>query len=368
MPSNSKPLIVIATGGTGGHVFPAQALAEEMLARGWRVKVWIDHRVESLARNFPLDSQWETIPSKSFSQRSILARSFVPLILFWGLLIVLGKLLRDRPARLVGFGSYATFSPLLGGIILGVPCVIHEQNGNMGVVNRLFSKRVRLVASGSFAPQFPPQTHWVFTGNPLRKEVLTRLGGSYKSPHQERLSVLIIGGSQGARIFDETIPQAVSRLPKDLLKRLRIYQQVREENLQGVDNEYRKLGIDYIAKPFFEDIPELLANSQLVIARSGASSIAEITAMGLPSILVPFAAAANDHQTVNSQILEGAKAAIVLKEKNLDPAMISEAICKILMNPDQADQMAEASKKLGVPNAVAKLADRVENLEIGETN
>ena len=366
MSKTSKPHIIVVTGGTGGHVFPAQALSEEMAARGWRIKVWIDQRVESLASNFPRELPWEIIPSKPFAQRTFLARLAVPFILFWGLLIVLVKILRDRPVRVVGFGSYATFTPLLGSVILGVPCVIHEQNGNMGVVNRIFSKRVRLVASGSYAPQFPPKTNWIFTGNPLRKEVFSKLGRPYNFPLDKKIAVLIFGGSQGARIFDHIIPESVSGLPEDLLKRLKIYQQVREENIPNVDKIYKKLNMDYVIKPFFEDIPELMANSQLVISRSGASSIAEITAMGLPSILVPFAAAANDHQTVNSQVLEKSGAAIILKEKNLNPTMMCAAIRKILSNPEMANQMATASKKLGVSDAAKRLADLVENLGSGE--
>ncbi len=366
MSKASKPHILIVTGGTGGHVFPAQALSEELVVRGWRVKVWIDQRVESLARNFPDEIQWEVIPSKPFAQSNFFAKLVVPLILLWGLLIVLGKILRDRPVRAVGFGSYATFAPLLGGIILGVPCIIHEQNGNMGVVNRIFSKRVRLVASGSYTPQFPPKTNWIFTGNPLRKEVISKLELSYSFPQKDKITVLIFGGSQGARIFDHIIPESVSGLPEDLLKRLKIYQQVRDENIPNVDKIYKKLNMDYEIKPFFENIPELMASSQLIISRSGASSIAEITAMGLPSILVPFAAATNDHQTINSQVLEKAGATIVLKENNLDPAIMADAISKILSNPEKANQMAAASKKLGVSDAAKRLADVIENLGSGE--
>lgn len=366
MPKNSKPLIIVVTGGTGGHVFPAQALSEEMISRGWRVKVWIDKRVESLASNFPLELSVEIIPSKPFAQRSLLARLVVPVILFWGLLIVLWKIIRDRPVRMIGFGSYATFSPLLGGTILGVPSVIHEQNGNMGVVNRIFSKRVNLVASGSSAPNFPPKTKWFFTGNPLRKEVLSKLGRSYNFPLEKKIALLIFGGSQGAGIFDHIIPEAISGLPEVLQKRIKIYQQVRAENIPIVDKKYKNLNIDYEIKPFFENIPELMAGSQLIISRTGASSLAEITAMGLPAILVPFAAAANDHQTINSQVLEEAGAAIILKEKNLNPTKMRDAIGKILLNPEQASQMAAASKQLGVSDAEVRLADLVENLGIGE--
>ncbi len=368
MSRKSKPLIIIATGGTGGHVFPAQSLAEEMVTRGWRVKVWMDHRVKALARNFPPESQCDLIPSKPFSQKSLLAKIGVALILSWSLLIVLGKILGDRPTRLVGFGSYATFTPLLGGMLLGIPSIIHEQNGNMGIVNRLFSKRVKVVASGSHSPQFPSGTNWVFTGNPIRKEILSSLGHSYEFSSDQKINVLIIGGSQGARIFDQIIPDAISGLPDELLQRLSIHQQVREENLSEVESIYQGLGVDYEIKPFYENIPELMIKSQLIIARSGASSIAEIMAMGLPSILVPFAAASNDEQTINSKALEKAGAAIVLGENILKPELMSEAIVSILGNPEKARQMAAASKGLGVADAAKRLGDLVDNPEDGAKN
>ena len=366
MSKTPKPHILVVTGGTGGHVFPAQALAEELAARGWRVTFWIDQRVETLANNFPRELKWEVIPSKPFAQKGLLARLGASMVMLWSLLIVLGKLLRDRPIRAIGFGSYATFTPLLGGLILGVPCVIHEQNGKMGMVNRIFSTRVKLVASGSTLPQFPPKTNWKFTGNPLRKEIFSKLGHTYEFPREEKITVLVIGGSQGARIFDQIIPEAIAGLPNDLLQRLKIYQQVRAENLPNVDRIYKKLTMDFVIKSFFEDIPALMANSQLIIARSGASSIAEITAMGLPAILVPFAAATNDHQTINSQAMAKAGAALVLKEEGLNSSRLGNAIYQILTSPNKACQMAVASKKLGVPDAAVRLADLVETLGSGE--
>ncbi len=362
MSTKPKRLIVIATGGTGGHVFPAQALAEEMLNRGWRVKVWLDKRVEALTNNFPKETQLELIPSKSFAQPTLLAKCAVPLILLWSLMLVLGKNLKDRPACMVGFGSYASFTPLFSGMLLRIPSAIHEQNGNMGVVNRFFAQKVQLVASGSHNPEFPSNANAKFTGNPIRGEVLSRLGRVYNFPHEGKINVLIVGGSQGALLFDNIIPETILLLPENLRKRLTIFQQVREENIPKVNEKYKHLGIGYTIKPFFEDIPDLMANAHLIIARAGASSIAEITTMGLPAILVPFAGATNDHQTINAQALVNAGAAIMVKEENFDPAVLSDAMSKILLDSEKISQMADTSKNLGVSDAAHRLADLVENL------
>ncbi|WP_118135745.1 undecaprenyldiphospho-muramoylpentapeptide beta-N-acetylglucosaminyltransferase [Oceanicella sp. SM1341] len=360
----SERLLVIAAGGTGGHMFPAQALAEEMLARGWRVKLSTDERGARYAGAFPEAVVREVVASATFARGGLAGKLGVPLRILRGVLAARRAMRADRPACVIGFGGYPAIPAMTAAWALRLPRLIHEANGVPGRVNRLFATRVNRVACGIWPTALPEGAEAVHTGNPVRAAVRARAGAALPGM-DDRLSLLVIGGSQGASLFSRAVPEAVALLPAPLRARLDVAQQVRGED-GGVLARYRELGVAAETAPFFEDVPERLARAHLVISRSGASSVADISAIGRPSVLVPFAAAMDDHQTANARGLVGAGAAVALAESALTPEALAGHIAAILNSPEKAAAMADAARAEGRPDAHVRLADLVEALS-GET-
>ncbi len=360
--NTNAPLLVIAAGGTGGHMFPAQALAEEMLARGWRVKLSTDARGARYAGGFPNEVAVEQIASATFSRGGPLAKLAVPFRIGGGVIAALMAMRNDRPTVVAGFGGYPSIPALAAASLLKLPRMIHEQNGVLGRVNKLFAKRVTAVACGTDPTPLPEGVPSTYTGNPVRAAVLGRAGAPYIPPGDYPMSLLVIGGSQGARILSQVVPAAIAALPDGLKANLRVAHQAREEDLATVEEIYAAAGIGAEVKTFFNDIPSRLSDAQLVISRSGASSVADISVVGRPSILVPFAAATADHQTANARGLVDAEAAILIPEKALAPKALTEQIDMILSNPDAAVKMAHNALAHGRPDATERLAAIVEHL------
>jgi len=355
-------LLLIAAGGTGGHMFPAQALAEVMLARGWRVKLTTDARGARYAGGFPAAVQVVHLASGTFARGRGLARALVPLRIAGGVAAAVWSMLRDPPAVVVGFGGYPSIPALAGSVILRLPRMIHEQNGVLGRVNALFARRVALVACGIWPTVLPEGTRAEAVGNPVRQAVLDRAGAGYIPPGDYPMSVLVIGGSQGARVLSDVVPEAIAALPEPLRARLRVAHQARAEDAARVAHSYGAAGIQAEVEPFFTDIPRRLSEAQLVISRAGASSVADISVVGRPAILIPYAAAAGDHQTANAAGLLQAEAAVVLAESALDAARLTAHIAAILGNPDAAVRMARNALAQGRPDATTRLAALVETL------
>lgn len=356
------PLLLIAAGGTGGHMFPAQALAEEMLARGWRVKLSTDARGARYAGGFPAAVQVVVSDSATFARGGALAKLSVPFRIAGGVLAATFRMLADRPAVVVGFGGYPTIPALAAAWVLRRPRMIHEQNGVLGRVNALFAPRVNRVACGTWPTRLPAGVEGTHTGNPVRGAVRDRAGAGYIPPGDYPTSLVVIGGSQGARILSDVVPEAVARLPEAIRRHLRVAQQARPEDLDRVVAAYESAGILAEVAPFFADIPRRLSEAQLVISRSGASSVADIAAIGRPSILVPFAAATDDHQTANARGLVDAQAAVLIPEKALDAATLSDHMAAVLGQPEAAARMAAAALSQGRPDATERLAALVEEL------
>ena len=355
-------LLLIAAGGTGGHMFPAQALAEAMVARGWRVKLSTDARGARYAGAFPAAVQVVEVGSATFARGGIAAKLLVPFRIAGGILAALWSMLRDKPAVVVGFGGYPSIPALTAAVLLRRPRMIHEQNGVLGRVNRLFARRVRRVACGTWPTALPDGVTGAHTGNPVRQAVLDRAGAGYIPPGDYPMSVVVIGGSQGARILSDIVPAAVASLPDALRSRLRVAHQARAEDGARVTAAYAAAGIRAEVQPFFADIPARLSEAQLVISRSGASSVADISVIGRPAILIPFAAATGDHQTANARGLVEAEAAILIPEKLLDAATLSGHIAAILGQPQAAERMARNALAQGRPDATDRLAALVEDL------
>jgi UDP-N-acetylglucosamine--N-acetylmuramyl-(pentapeptide) pyrophosphoryl-undecaprenol N-acetylglucosamine transferase len=356
------PLLLIAAGGTGGHMFPAQALAEAMLARGWRVKLSTDERGARYAGGFPPAVKVEKLSSATFARGGALARLAVPFRIAGGVISALWSQATDRPAVVVGFGGYPSIPALAAAVILRRPRMIHEQNGVLGRVNQIFARRVQRIACGTWPTTLPAGIEGIATGNPVRQTVRDRAGSPYIPPGDYPMSLVVIGGSQGARILSEVVPAAVALLPQALRDNLRVAHQARDEDAARAEAAYAAAGVMAEIAPFFADIPRRLSEAQLVISRSGASSIADIAAIGRPAILVPYAAAAADHQSANARGLAEAEAAIVIPENRLDAATLAAQMASVLENPRGAEIMAANALAQGRPDATERLVALVEEL------
>lgn len=350
------PLLLIAAGGTGGHMFPAQALAEAMLARGWRVKLSTDARGARYAGGFPKAVAVEQVASATFARGGVVAKALVPLRIAGGVLGAALSMRRDRPAVVVGFGGYPSIPALAAATFLRIPRMIHEQNGIPGRVNTLFARRVDRFACGTWPTTLPAGVQGVPTGNPVRAAVRDRAGAAYIPPGDYPMSLVVIGGSQGARILSDVVPAAVAALPEAVRANLRVAHQARAEDAARVTEAYAQAGIRAEVEPFFADIPRRLSEAQLVISRSGASSVADISVIGRPAILIPFAAATADHQTANARGLVEAGAAVLMPEAALSPAALAEQMVAILTQPQLASRMAGAALAQSHPDAAEALA------------
>lgn len=360
--SEKAPLLVIAAGGTGGHMFPAQALAESMLRKGWRVKLSTDARGARYTGGFPHTVEIEQIASATFARGGILAKiAAVPRIAI-GVISAVFKMLGDKPDVVVGFGGYPTIPALAAATLLRRPRMIHEQNGVLGRVNQLFAKRVDAIACGTWPTQLPDGLEGYHTGNPVRGAVLERAGAGYIPPGDYPMSLLVMGGSQGARILSDVVPPAIAALPMEILRNLRVSHQARDEDGQRVADYYAQHGINADVQPFFQDVPNRMSEAQLVISRAGASSIADLSVIGRPAILVPFAAATADHQSANARGLTEAGAAILMPESSFTPEALSEQLLLVLSNEQGANMMAQAALSCGKPDATQQLVAIVEHL------
>ena len=245
---------------------------------------------------------------------------------------------------------------------LKVPILIHEQNGVLGRVNRHFAPKVDVVACGIWPTPVPTGTRAVHTGNPVRAAVLDRHGDTYLEPGDHPMGLVVIGGSQGAGLFGRLVPEALRLLAPELRARLRLSQQVRAEDMDRVRAAYEEMGLAAELRGFFDDVPERLAEASLVVSRAGASSIADITVIGRPAILIPYPHATDDHQAANAAGLVSAGGAFMIREAELTAEGLAGHITAILSDPEGARAMAEASRSQGRPDATEHLAALVEDL------
>jgi UDP-N-acetylglucosamine--N-acetylmuramyl-(pentapeptide) pyrophosphoryl-undecaprenol N-acetylglucosamine transferase len=350
--------IVLSAGGTGGHLFPAQALAGELTRRGRKIVVMTDARFANYATSFP-GARIETVSSAPLNSLT------APFKILAGVIEALTKLLRLKPDAVIGFGGYPSVPVMLAATLARRPTAIIEQNAVVGRANRLVMNQVRRVAAAFPIARFAPRdkTKIVLTGNPLRPEVIALWGAPYNPPVLGGvLNLLVFGGSQGARALSEVVPAAVTRLPQALKTRLRIVQQCRPEDIESVRAIYANADIRAELKPFFQDLPRRMADAHLVIGRSGAGTVAELMAIGRPAILVPLPHALDDNQTPNAEILSRAGAGWTVAQQNLTPGSLAQMLIEILGAPADLAKRAAAAHALAVPNAAERLADLVESL------
>jgi UDP-N-acetylglucosamine--N-acetylmuramyl-(pentapeptide) pyrophosphoryl-undecaprenol N-acetylglucosamine transferase len=360
MPNDSNTLILLAAGGTGGHLFPAQALAEALIKRGATIDLATDVRTAHFqfpARNVHL------IPSATVRSRDPLSLIRTAWVLTVGTAKAWSMLGRVRPAVVVGFGGYPTVPPLLAATLRGIPTVLHEQNGVMGRANRLLASRVTKIATGfpTLAKLDPRLNNKItFTGNPVRREVTAAAATPYAGPQAGgKLNLLVFGGSQGARVMAEIVPPAIEHLAADLRARLNVVQQARAEDVETVRGIYARLGVAADCAPFFGDLPARMAAAQLVISRSGASTVAELAAIGRPAILVPLPHSLDQDQFVNAGVLAQAGAALRIEQRDVTPERLASEISALAADPARLSQMAHAAKSASTLDAAERLADVV---------
>jgi UDP-N-acetylglucosamine--N-acetylmuramyl-(pentapeptide) pyrophosphoryl-undecaprenol N-acetylglucosamine transferase len=364
---SSQPLVLIAAGGTGGHLFPAEALATALKSLGARVALASDARVGKIAGSFPADEVIQ-IAAATPSGRAPAQMARAALVLGYGVVRALQAIGRLKPAVVVGFGGYPTVPPVLAASLLRVRTVIHEQNGVMGRANRFLAPRVSLIATGFPDVKGIPENtsaRRIHTGNPVRPAVVEAARAPYPPALPDgTLRLLVFGGSQGARVMSEIVPAAVSRLSDDHRRRLGVTQQARGEDLQQVEAEYRRLGVAAQVQPFFKDLPQLIAESHLVVARSGASTVAELAVIGRPSILVPLPGALDQDQAANAQSLADIGAAAVISQEAFTAERLAGEIVERFRDPPGLTRAAAAAKSAGVADAAERLAAQVVRLAV----
>ncbi len=354
------PLVVVAAGGTGGHLFPAEALSVALERRGVAVELATDERATRYGQAFPA-RDIHVISSATLAKRDPVSLARTAVMLGRGGLQAFGLFGRLKPAAVIGFGGYPTIPPVLAAALRGIPTLIHEQNGVMGRANRLLAPWVRAIATGfpgvvGDDPRLAAKaTH---TGNPVRPAVIEASRIPYPAAAGP-FRLLVFGGSQGARIMAEIVPPAVELLPVAVRARLAIVQQAREEDLLRVRDTYARLGVPAEVAPFFRDLPARMAASHLVISRSGASTVAELAAIGRPAILVPLPHALDQDQLANAAVLEKAGGAVRLKQAAFSPERLAAEIARLAAAPDQLAAMAAAARSAGAIDAADRLAELV---------
>ena len=356
--------IVLSAGGTGGHLFPAQALATELMRRGRQIVVMTDARGKNYQSAFP-GASIEAVPSATFADRSLIARALAPFEILWGVVVGLGKLNRLKPAAVIGFGGYPSLPVMIAAWLGGYPTAVHEQNAVLGRVNRQMAAHVRAVATSLPLARFLPKDAGsiVYTGNPVRPEATALSHSLYDAPESGgAIRLLVFGGSQGARAFSELVPAAVAQLPPSLRARLEIVQQCRPEDIETVRAAYAAAHVKAELSAFFNDLPQRMAAAHLVIARSGASTISELAMIGRPSILIPYPFATDDHQTANAEVMVKAGAALLVQQRDLSAEKLAEILGELLATPAILQQRAAAAHGLAAPDAAARLADLVDSL------
>jgi UDP-N-acetylglucosamine--N-acetylmuramyl-(pentapeptide) pyrophosphoryl-undecaprenol N-acetylglucosamine transferase len=359
---DSSPLILLAAGGTGGHLFPAEALGVELIRRGLRVRLATDSRAMRYSGLFSSDTI-EVVPSETVRSRAPWALVRTGAMLAAGTAVSLNLMRRLKPAAVIGFGGYPTLPPLLAARLFGVPCIIHEANAVLGRANRFLSGRVNAIATSlpgvlDRDPALAAKTTAV--GTPLRPGILAAAAVKFVAPDLAGpFRLLVVGGSQGARVMADIVPGAIERLEPALWSRLILTQQVREEDMARVRAVYERLKINAELAAFYSDLPARLASNHLVVSRSGAGTVAELAAIGRPSILVPLPGSIDQDQFANAGVLAQADGALRIPQTEFTRDRLAAEISALAAEPARLAAMASAARTLGRLDAAERLADLV---------
>jgi UDP-N-acetylglucosamine--N-acetylmuramyl-(pentapeptide) pyrophosphoryl-undecaprenol N-acetylglucosamine transferase len=356
---------VLAAGGTGGHVFPAEALAGELLGRGSRVHLLSDGRADAFAGRVSGIEVHRVRAGRIGGGPSEAVKALAELA--FGIIQARRLLRRLAPARVIGFGGYPSVPTMLAAASLGLPTIVHEQNAVLGRANRLLAPRVRWIAMGFPATaglRPPDRARAVHIGNPVRPAILAAGAGRYGAPEPGRpIELLILGGSQGAHVLSEVVPPALAVLPTRLREVLRISQQVRSEDFAAVASAYRRNGITAELNVFFDDVPARLARAHLAICRAGASTVAELAATGRPAVLIPYPYATDDHQTANARAFAAAGGGWVMPQSSVTPDLLASQLERLLADRAVLSAAAQRAGSFGRRDATERLAGLALDLE-----
>jgi UDP-N-acetylglucosamine--N-acetylmuramyl-(pentapeptide) pyrophosphoryl-undecaprenol N-acetylglucosamine transferase len=360
--------IMLAAGGTGGHLFPAFALAEELKRRGVAVDLMTDMRGDRYGAGFPARAIYQ-VPSATLASRAPGDIAHTTISLARGTKAAFAILKHVKPSAVIGFGGYPTLPPLFAACLHGIPTAVHEQNAVLGRANKLLAKRVTAIATSFEKTKYLDgrlAEKAVLTGNPVRQAVIDAAARGYEAPTADGVvRILIFGGSQGARFFAESVPLALFALSDGVRQRLRVVQQAREEDVERVREAYVDAGISVEVAPFFADLPARMAAAHLIIGRAGASTVAELTVIGRPSILVPLPHAIDNDQLNNARRLAESGGGWCIEQRNLSPERLADELEKLMQAPDALAAAAKAAKTAGRADAVRRLADFVLALAAG---
>lgn len=360
--TDKKPLIILTAGGTGGHVYPAESLAEELEKRGYDLMLITDSRGKDNYKGrlgqMPNVAVWSggvVGKSKLFKIKSLFKTCI-------GIMQALFILLRHKPLCVVGFGGYASFPACMAALLSGTDLVLHEQNSVMSRTNRYLCKYASLVAQSFRNVKYAPDgRRCVLCGMPVRASIAA-VGDKEYPPLNDngKMQILVLGGSQGAKVFGEVVPQAAALLAPEMQSRLKICQQCRKGEEEQIAKAYEGTSCEIVVSHFFENMAELYAGCHLVISRSGASSVSEIAVAGVPSVLVPLPTAADDHQTSNTRDLAEAGGCIMILQNEFEPQKVKEIIEGLFNNYGQLRKMSDNAKKAGIKDAAKRFADAIE--------
>jgi UDP-N-acetylglucosamine--N-acetylmuramyl-(pentapeptide) pyrophosphoryl-undecaprenol N-acetylglucosamine transferase len=359
---DTAPLILLAAGGTGGHLFPAEALGVELIRRDLRVRLVTDSRALRYSGLFSKD-MIDVVPSETVRGRSPWQLARTGVMLAAGTAVAFKLMRRLKPAAVVGFGGYPTVPPLMAARLAGIPGIIHDANAVLGRANRFLSRRVSAIATSlpgvlDRDPDLAGKTTTV--GTPMRPAVLAAAASAYQAPEANGpFRLLVVGGSQGARVMSDIVPGAIERLEPALWNRLILTQQVRDEDMTRVRAVYDRLKIHAELAPFFTDLPARLASNHLIVSRSGAGTVAELAAIGRPSILVPLPGAIDQDQFANAGVLSAATGALRILQPDFTPDRLASEISALAAEPSRLAAMAASARAVGRLDAAERLADLV---------
>jgi UDP-N-acetylglucosamine--N-acetylmuramyl-(pentapeptide) pyrophosphoryl-undecaprenol N-acetylglucosamine transferase len=359
--------ILIAAGGTGGHLFPAQALAIALVKRGLPVELATDERALRYGGDFPARAI-HAIPSATPTGAGLMSKAGAALVLGRGVALALLRIRKIAPLAVIGFGGYPTVPPLLAASLLKLPTLLHEQNAVMGRANRFLAARVKIVATGFPSLKGAPDSvraKMRYTGNPVRPAVIEAAAIPHPDFTDGRLRVLITGGSQGARVMSDIVPAAIALLSEADRARLKVVQQARGEDRQRVAEAAARMNFAIEIAEFFPDLPARIAAAHLVIGRAGASTVSELAVIGRPSILVPFPHALDQDQAANAAVLAASGAAQVVPQPEFTPERLASLLRKALADPVSLSAAAQAAQAAGVADAAERLADLVQEAARG---
>jgi UDP-N-acetylglucosamine--N-acetylmuramyl-(pentapeptide) pyrophosphoryl-undecaprenol N-acetylglucosamine transferase len=365
MAASERGTIVLGAGGSGGHIFPAQALADELTRRGYDTVLITDDRGQAYTDRFPA-SRIEIIRAATFAGRNPLKRLRAGLQILGGIFQAWRVLGQVKPKVVVGFGGYSSFPTMIAAKLRGRPTAIHDPNAVLGRVNKAFAAHVDLIGAAfdeleGLSPAAAARVRVV--GNPLRGEVIAAREVPYTTPGADGpIRLLIFGGSQGAAILAEAVPAAIERLPEALKARLHVTQQARPDVAGDVQRDYDDMGVRADVAPFFADLPQRMAQAHLVIGRAGASTVTELGVIGRPSILVPLPSAMDDHQTVNARALTEPGGAWLMPQSELSVDALADKLRSLLCDDNALSRAAAAARATGRPEATAEFATLIEGL------